>query len=159
MLQFYNESVTVTVTARNVVGASNSFVSRKIGELLTAFLAILVSHFMVVNTFSTGGTYADLEVCVDSANPVNSSVECIFEPGYTCTIEYGTDPSYTNLPYVDNSTTVGQVATINLSLELRRDTTYYYIVSAKSGSRCVGVRGTFRTGGWTYIMREIGSKY
>lgn len=101
---------------------------------------------MVVNTFSTGVTNADLEVCVDSTNTVNASVECMSEPGYTCTIEYGTDPSYTNLLYIDNSTTVSQVATINLSLELQRNTTYYYIVSAKSGSQCVGVRGTFQTG-------------
>ena len=85
-----------------------------------------------------------------TTNPANA-VECKFEPGYTCIIDYGTDSSYTNLMYIDNSTTLGQVATIALSRKLQRDTVYYYIVSAESNSQCVGVRGTFTTGGF-YLL-------
>ena len=87
-----------------------------------------------------------LEVVVDSTNPAETSVECMFEPGYTCTIDYGTDSSYTNLVYSDNSTTHDRVTIITLSQEIHRNTTYYFIVSALSSSQCERVRGTFRTG-------------
>jgi len=76
----------------------------------------------------------------------NAFVNCVFQPGYTCTIDYGTDPSYTNLIYSDNSTTQDRVTTIALSQDLQRDTTYYFIVSADSSSQCVRVREWFRTG-------------
>jgi len=86
-------------------------------------------------------------VGVDTTNPGNASVGCTFEPDYTCTIEYGTDSSYTNLIYRDNSSTVGQIAIITLSQELQKDTIYYFIVSAISSSQCLRMRGIFRTGG------------
>jgi len=87
-------------------------------------------------------------VVVDSTNPASTYVECMFEPGYSCTIDYGTDPYYTNLVYSDTSTTLGQVTTITLSQEIQRNTTYYFIVSANNSLWCERVRGTFRTGGW-----------
>ena len=88
-----------------------------------------------------------LGVHVDTTNPTNVFVECTFhQPGYTCTIDYGTDPSYTNLVYRDTSSTQGRMATITLSQRLRGDTTYYYVVSVESNSRCVRVRGRFQTG-------------
>ena len=68
------------------------------------------------------------------------------QPGYNCTIEYGTDPSYTNLIYRDTSFALGLMANITLSQELRGDIYYYYIVSAESSSQCVRVRGRFRGG-------------
>jgi len=80
-------------------------------------------------------------------NPENASVECKFKPGYNCTIEYGTNSSYSNLDYRDNSTTLNQVATITLSHELQKGTIYYFIVSAKSSSQCLRMRGRFKTGG------------
>ena len=70
----------------------------------------------------------------------------MFEPGYTCTIDYGTDPSYTNLVYSDTSSTHDRATTITLSQDLQRDTIYYFIVSAESNSLCVRLRGRFRTG-------------
>ena len=88
-----------------------------------------------------------LGVEVDSTNIANVFVQCTFEPGFYCTTDYGTDPSYANLVYNDTSSTLGQVATIALSQELQRDTTYYFIVSAESSFQCVRVRGTFQTGG------------
>ena len=71
----------------------------------------------------TGGTKV-LGVHVDTSNPTNAFAECSFQPGYTCTIDYGTDPPYTNLVYKDVSSTQRQIATITLSQMLRGDTTY-----------------------------------
>ena len=89
----------------------------------------------------------DLVVRIDTIDLSSSFVECaIFQPGYTCTIDYGTDPSYTNLVYRDTSYTDGRTATITLSQRLRGDTTYYYTVSAESNSCCVRVRGRFQPG-------------
>ena len=98
--------------------------------------------------YSIGGmNLVDLAVRIDTIDLSNSSVNCtIFQPKYTCTIDYGTDPSYTNLVYRDTSSTQGQTATITLSQRLRGDTTYYYIVSAESNSRCVRERGRFQPG-------------
>ena len=74
-------------------------------------------------------------------------MECTLnQPGYTCTIDYGIDPSYTNLVYRDTSSTQGQIATITLSQRLSSDTFYYFIVSTKSSSQCVRVWGRFRAG-------------
>ena len=96
---------------------------------------------------STGGTNIyDIVGHIDTTNLSSAFVECTFQPNYTCTIDYGTDPSYTNLVYRDTSSTQGRVTTINLFQKLREDTTYYYIVSARSSSQCVKVRGRFRTG-------------
>ena len=99
------------------------------------------------SSLSTGGVDV-LRVDVDSTNIENAFVNCSFEPVYTCSIDYGTDPSYTNLTYSDTSSTLGQVTTIALSQDLQRNTDYYFIVSAESTSQCVRLRGTFRTGGW-----------
>ena len=68
------------------------------------------------------------------------------QSGYTCTIDYGTGPSYTNLVYRDTSSTLNQTTTITLSQKIRKNVTYYYIVSAESSSRCVRVWGRFRAG-------------
>ena len=74
-------------------------------------------------------------------------LECdFFRPRYSCTIDYGTDSSYTNLDYRDTSYTQVQVATITLSQRLRGGTIYYYIVTALSSSQCVRVWGRFRVG-------------
>lgn len=79
-------------------------------------------------------------------NITNAFVECAFEPGYNCSIDYGTDPSYTNLVSSHTSSATGQVATINLSQNLQTNTTYFFIVSAETGSQCEKVRGNFSTG-------------
>ena len=96
-------------------------------------------------SLSTGSVNL-LEVVVDSTNPARTSVECMFEPRYNCTIDYGTDSSYTNLVYSDNSITHDRMTIITLSQEIQRNTNYYFIVSALSSSQCERVRGTFRTG-------------
>lgn len=85
-----------------------------------------------------------LEVNVFSAD---ARVICTFQPRYTCTINYGTDSSYTNLVYNDTNSTQNREATIVLSQNIQDDTTYYFVASAESSSQCARVRGMFRTGG------------
>ena len=118
-----------------------------------------LSLYEIAFLFSTGDrNFCDLVVRVDTTYSTGTFVECVFfQKEYTCTIDYGTDLSYTNLDYSntystlgqiyrDTSYTQGQIANITLSQEIRGDTTYYYIVSAKSNSLCVRVRGSFRAG-------------
>lgn len=95
----------------------------------------------------SGGRNIDLQVRIDTTNLSNAIVECTFyQPGYTCTIEYGTDPSYANLDYRDTSPTLGRTATITFAQMISEETTYYYTVSAESSSQCVRVRaGAIKT--------------
>ena len=99
-----------------------------------------------------------LEIRINPFNPSNVIVECTFyQPGYTCTIDYGTDPSYTNLVYRDTSSTLDRQATITLSQTLRTDTTYYYIVSvvpSESSSLRVRVQGRFRLSKYAYNFQK-----
>ena len=61
----------------------------------------------------------------------------------TCTIYYGTDPAYMNLPYTDSSTgTNVNNVTVPLSTPLLASTLYYYVVSSMG----VRVQGMFRSG-------------
>ena len=149
--QFNGEGVTVSVTARNVVGRSNPAVSRSISEFYHSISSHDSSNIQLQVLFQlqcspfTGGTNV-LGVRVDTTKPRNVLVECTFQPEYTCTIDYGTDPSYYNLVYRDTSSTQGRMVTITLSQRLRGETTYYYIVSAESSSQCVRVQGRFQTG-------------
>ena len=107
--------------------------------------------------FSTDGINIDLAVYINFIDALSATVYCIFfQPEYTCTIDYGTDSSYTKLLYRNTTFTQNKAATIILSQKLRRATTYYFIVSAEGSSRCVRVRGSFQTG--TSVMKfEIGT--
>ena len=61
----------------------------------------------------------------------------------TCTIQYGTDPAYVNLPNTDSSTgTNVNNVTISFSTPFQADTLYYYVVTF------IGVRmqGFFHSG-------------
>ena len=61
----------------------------------------------------------------------------------TCTVHYGTDPTYVYLPYTDSSTgTNVNDITVPLSTPLQADTLYYYVVSSMG----VQMQGTFRLG-------------
>ena len=91
-----------------------------------------------------GSTNNVLDVVVDVGAP---EVTCQFLNGpvtsVTCTIQYGTDPTYVNLPYIDssNGTTVINV-TVSLSTPLEGNTLYYYVAS----SMRVRLQGSFHTG-------------
>ena len=61
----------------------------------------------------------------------------------TCTIQYGTDPTYVNLPNTDSSTgTNVNSVTVSLSTPLQRNTLYYYVVSSMG----VQMQGLFHSG-------------
>ena len=67
----------------------------------------------------------------------------------TCTIQYGTDPTYVYLPNTDSSTgTNVNSVTVPLSAPLQADTLYYYVVSSMG----VRVQGTFSSGISHYLV-------
>ena len=109
---------------------------------------VRLSLYGIAFPFPIGArNFCDLVVRIDTTNSIGTVVECaFFQREYTCTIEYGTDPSYTNLVYRDTSSTQGRMATIILSQRLIGDSTYYYIVSAERNSLCVRVWGSFQAG-------------
>ena len=99
-------------------------------------------------------------VHINITNSTDAFVKCtFFQQEYTCTIDYGTDPSYTNLVYRDSSSTLSQMATITLSQRLREGTTYYYILSAESNSECVRMRGKFQAGRCMKFALSVTSPY
>ena len=94
---------------------------------------------------------------LDSTNTVFSvslgvcEITCQFLNGpvdsATCTVQYGTDPTYVDLPNTDSSTgTNVSSVTVPLSTPLQTDTDYYYVVSSMG----VRIQGMFRTG--TYMV-------
>ena len=86
-------------------------------------------------------------------SPINAMVNCTFLSGFTgsahCAVEYGTDPTYMNLPYSAESTetgTAGDTVSVVLRERLNSSTVYYYTVSAVSGDVTVVVlAGNFTT--------------
>ena len=89
---------------------------------------------------------------VNVSPPVDAQLQCIFLSGFTgsahCTVQYGTDSTYMNLPYSAESTETGtarDAVIVVLREQLNSSTVYYYTVSAVSGDITVKVRGTFTT--------------
>ena len=89
---------------------------------------------------------------VDVSSPSDAQLQCTFLPGFTgsahCTVQYGTDPTYMNLPYSAESIetgTAGDTVSVVLRERLNSTTDYYYTVSAVSGDVTVVMRGTFIT--------------
>ena len=88
----------------------------------------------------------------DISSPNNATVNCIFLSEFNgsahCTVQYGTDPTYMNLPYSVESTeigTAGDILTLVLKEQLNSSTVYYYTVSAVSGDVTVIMQATFTT--------------
>ena len=89
---------------------------------------------------------------VDVSSPTDTTLNCTFLSGFTgsdhCRVQYGTYPTYMNLPYSAESTetgTAGDAVTVVLREQLNSSTVYYYTVSAVSGDVTVRVQGTFTT--------------
>ena len=89
---------------------------------------------------------------MNASSPSDVRLNCIFLSGFTgsahCTVKYGTDPTYMNLPYSAESTvtgTAGDTVSVVLRERLNSSTVYYYTVSAISGDVTVVVQGTFTT--------------
>ena len=100
-------------------------------------------HLGTTNNLLTG------EV-VGVSSPIDARLNCTYLSGFTgsahCTVQYGTDPTYMNLPYSAESTetgTAGDTISVVLRERLNSSTVYYYTVSAVSGDITVTVRGTF----------------
>ena len=103
--------------------------------------------------FQTGTTNNLLNLAVVDANsPSDGQLQCTFLSGFTgsarCIVQYGTDPTFMNLPYSAESTetgTAGDSVSVVLRERLNSSTMYYYTVSAVSGGVTVIVRGNFTT--------------
>ena len=85
-------------------------------------------------------------------SPNIAALFCTFLSGFTgsshCTVQYGTDPTYMNLPYSAESAdtaTAGNFVRVVPRERLNSSTIYYYTVSAVSGDVTVTVQGTFTT--------------
>ena len=85
-------------------------------------------------------------------SPADAQLQCTFLSAFTgsahCTVQYGTDPTYMNLPYSAESTetgTAGDTVSVVLRERLNSSTVYYYTVSAVNGDFSVIVQGTFFT--------------
>ena len=88
----------------------------------------------------------------DINSPNNATIDCTFLSGVTgsahCTVQYGTDPAYMDLPYSAESIetgTAGDSVIVVLRDQLNSSTVYYYTVSAVSGDVNVIVQATFTT--------------
>ena len=71
-----------------------------------------------------------------------------FNSSVHCTVQYGTDPSYMNLPYSAESNETGiagDSVIVIMKEQLNSSTVYYYAVSAENGGATVTVHGTFTT--------------
>jgi len=85
-------------------------------------------------------------------SPSDARLTCTFLSGFTgsahCTVQYGADPTYMNLPYSAESTetgTAGDTVSVVLREQLNSSTEYYYTLSAVSGDMTMRVQGTFIT--------------
>ena len=92
------------------------------------------------------------EKLMSVSSPRDATINCIFLSGFTgfarCIVQYGTDPTYMNLPYSAESTetgTTGDTVSVVLGERLNSSTVYYYTVSTVSGDITVTVRGNFTT--------------
>ena len=86
------------------------------------------------------------------SSPAGAQLQCTILPGFTgsahCRVQYGTDPTYMNLPYSAESTetgTAGDTVSVVLRERLNSSTVYYYTVSAVSEDVTVTVQGSFTT--------------
>ena len=66
----------------------------------------------------------------------------------TCTIQYGTDPTYMNLPNTDSSSGINvNNVTVPLGIPLQSGTLYYYVASSMGVER----QGNFQTGVYSHL--------
>ena len=89
---------------------------------------------------------------VDVSSPDDATIICTFLCGFTgsteCTVHYGTDPTYINLPYSAESSetgTAGEFVSVMLRDQLNSSTEYYYTVSAVRENITVTVQRNFTT--------------
>ena len=95
------------------------------------------------------------------SSPVDAQLQCTSLPFFTgfapCRVQYGTDPTYMNLPYSAESTetgTAGDTVSVVLRERLNSLTVYYYTVSAVSGDVTVTVQGNFTTPQYSMLVHN-----
>ena len=125
-------------------------------QFLPVYVQLFPNHtcnYLYSSFFHADTTNILLTIAVISvSSPVDAQLQCTFLPGFTgstrCTVQYGNDPTYMNLPYSAESTetgTAGDTVSVVLSERLNSSTEYYYTVTAVSGDVSVTVQGTFTT--------------
>ena len=100
---------------------------------------------------------------VDIDSPTDATINCVFLPEFSgsarCQVQYGTDPTYVNLPYSAESNkngTAGDVVCVVLRERLNSSTEYYYTVSSVSGDVTIIVQGNFTTPQYSkYIINML----
>ena len=94
------------------------------------------------NNLLTGGI-------VDVNSRINTTIICTFLCEFNgsthCRVRYGTDPTYTYLPYVAESIGIGNMVRVILRERLNSSTQYFFTVSAVIGNVTVVEQGTFKT--------------
>ena len=113
--------------------------------VLSGMAILFCTHTGTTNSLLTGDI-------IYQNSPNDATIICVFLSGFNgsahCQVQYGTDPSYSNLAYSAESTetgTAGDILTVVLKEPLNSSTVYYYTVSAVSGDVTVTVRRTFTT--------------
>ena len=113
--------------------------------VLSGMAMLFRTHTGTTNNLLTG----DL---MHQDSPNDATIICIFLSGFNgsarCSVQYGTDPTYSNLPYSAESTdtgTAGDFVSVVLREQLNSLTVYYFTLSAVSGDVTVTVRRTFTT--------------
>ena len=122
----------------------------KVLSSVSLYVTVSFIFFCVI-----GSTNSILNVTVDIGV---HEVKCRFLNGpltfANCTIQYGTDATYENLPNTDSSTGINvNSVRVPLSTPLQANTLYYYIVFSMG----VCVQGTFHSGAY-HISYVIGDK-
>ena len=118
--------------------------------VVVVVVVVVVFYDVIVFVSPLDSTNNIFSVTVDVGAP---EVSCQFLNGpvtpATCTIEYGTDPTYVNLPNTDSSSGVKVInMTVPLGTPLQGDTFYYYVVSSMG----VQMQGTFHTGKCKHLL-------
>ena len=96
---------------------------------------------------------------VDISSPNRAILTCTFLSGFTgsarCRVQYGTDPTYMNLPYsaeTDEAGTAGESVSVVLREQLNSSSVYYYTVLALAAGVTVIVQGTFTTPKYSKLL-------
>ena len=96
------------------------------------------------------------------SSPTDAQLQCTFHYGFTdiahCTVQYGADPTYINLPFSAESNdtgTAGGSVSVALRERLNSSTVYYYTVSAVRRNVTVIVQGTFTTPEYSMYVHAV----
>ena len=117
----------------------------------TIFIADWHENIIVIGHAGTTNIFLTLAV-VNVSSPVDAQLQCTFLSGFNssahCRVQYGTDPTYRNLPYSAESNETGRAGDsviVVMREQLKSSTMYYYTASAENGGATVTVQGTFTT--------------